>query len=83
MPVDVIALSFDFWFEIAQADNTLDVGEKPEPLGPVGCLYHVRFVNAGRKGVPTWVESAGHSTIDEAMVAAERRAPAPIRWSTP
>jgi hypothetical protein len=79
-PVDVVALAYDFWYEIGKADDTLDEGEEPAPLGPDGCLYYVRFQRAGERTEPTWVDSGGHRTLPLAVAEAEANAPSAIRW---
>lgn len=81
MPVDVIGLPYDFWFELERAN-----GEEPQErdapaLGADGLLYFVRFRRAGETREPTWPDSAGYSTIEAAMRAAEARAPSPIDWT--
>lgn len=80
-PVDIVALDFDFWFEIGRADDALEPGETPVPLGPDGCLYYVRFVRAGQTTTPTWVDGVGHLTIEEGMAAAQLNVPTAIRWT--
>lgn len=82
-PVDVIALDFDFWFEIGRADDRLEPGEVPQPLGPDGCLYYVRFRHAGEVESRTWVDGGGHPTIEQAMAEAQEKAPTEIRWASP
>jgi hypothetical protein len=32
--MDIIALDYDFWFEIGRADNALDPDETPETAWP-------------------------------------------------
>jgi hypothetical protein len=81
LPVDLVALAYDYWFEFAKADGTLDPGEAPQPLGPDGCLYYLRFRKAGDLATPTWVDSQGCRTIEEATTIAEARAPSPIAWA--
>lgn len=78
--VDIVALDFDFWHEIAKADGTLEEGEEPQHLSVEGQLYYVRFVHAGELAEPTWVDSVGHQSIADALVCAEGRVPEPIRW---
>lgn len=79
LPVDVIALPFDFWFEIAKADHALEVGEHPS-LGAAGQLYYVRFRCAGDPREPTWVDSSGFETVEAAMNLAKQKAPSAIIW---
>ena len=80
-PVDIVALDFDFWFTIAEADGALEADEAPQAFGPDGWLYYHRFTRAGDRSEPTWVDSPGYATIDEAVVSAEARVPSPIVWS--
>jgi len=78
--VDVVALDFDFWYEVGRADDALEPAEEPTPLGEGGALYYVRFGNAGRTDEPTWVDSAGYSNVADAVAFAQSRVPSPIRW---
>ena len=80
-PVDIVGLAYDFWFELAKADEILELGETPQPLGQDGLLYYVRFKHAGELTTPTWPDSAGYSTIKSAMKAAEERTPGAITWN--
>lgn len=80
-PVDIVALTYDFWFELAEADEQLDPGEIPTQLGAEGVLFYVRFRHAGEASTPTWPDSGGLPTLDAAMTAAEERiAPTTIIW---
>ena len=81
MPVDVVALDFDWSFELCRADDEHDEYEEPQPLGADGLLYYVRFQRAGQTATPTWVDSQAHTTVDEAMATAQAKAPSPISWS--
>ena len=78
--VDIVALDYDFWFNLAQADDTLDPDEEPTPLGSQGFLYYARFKHAGDIEEPTWVESPGRATVQEAMRDAEAKTAGPIKW---
>lgn len=80
-PVDIVALDYDFWYEIGKADDQLESGEEPCPLGDGGHLYYVRFRNAGSVAEPTWVDSQSHLTVKEAIATAQERSPTPIEWS--
>ena len=79
-PVDIVGLTFDYWYELAVADESLEPGEAPTPLGPNGMLYYVRFRRAGDLTTPTWVDSAGYATVAEAKSSAEASAPTTIGW---
>ena len=80
MPVDIVALDCDWWYELSKADDQLEPGEEPEPLTAEGFLYYARFKYAGEDSLPTWVESAGRRTIDAAMRDAEEKVPGDILW---
>jgi len=81
MPVDVVGLDYDWWYELAKADGQLDDGEVPEALGSDGFLYYARFQRAGERNEPTWVDSYGHKTTEEAMKAAQEKVVDRIVWS--
>lgn len=83
LPVDIVALEYDFWYEVAAADGTLEEGASPSPLGADGSLYYVRFRRAGDSEVPTWVDSQAFNSPAQAMHAAETRVPTTITWSHP
>lgn len=83
MPVDIVGLTYDFWFELGKADDQLESGEAPTRPGESGLLFYVRFRRAGETSTPTWPDSAGYVTIGEAIRAAEERAPTAIVWSAP
>jgi hypothetical protein len=80
LPVDIIGLPFDFWYEIGRADGDLDADEVSTPLGDDGLLYYYRFRNPGSTVEPTWVDSVSFSTVAEAMAAAETKSATPVRW---
>lgn len=79
-PVDVVGLPYDFWFELAKADEQLEPDETPKAPGEDGVLFYVRFRHAGETSTPTWPDSSGHPTIDAAIKAAEELAPTTIIW---
>lgn len=82
MPVDIVGLPYDFWFELVRADGEEpETEESPEPLGTDGLLYYVRFRHAGETAEPTWPDSRGYRTVEGAMCAAQNRVPSPIDWS--
>ena len=80
MPVDIVALDYDWSFELCRADDDDHEHEEPQPLGPDGFLYYVRFQRAGQTTTPTWVDSSGQSTIEAAMKTAHSRVPSAITW---
>ena len=76
----MISLDYDWWYELARADGQLDEGEETMEFGAGGCLYYVRFREALNPNEPTWVDSYGHRTMEEAMKAAEEKVPEEIDW---
>jgi len=78
--VDIVALEYDWWHSLAEADGQLEEGETPLPLGPDGCLYYVRFQRALNPAESTWVDSYGHQTLSGAMAAAEDKVVGKIGW---
>ncbi|CAM4298926.1 MULTISPECIES: hypothetical protein [Alteromonadales] len=80
-PVDIISLNYDWWFELAKADDQLEPDEKPEPLNQLGVLYYVRFKHATESDEPTWPDSVGCQTIEEAKKIAQSKSPSQIVWS--
>jgi len=80
MPVDVIGLDYDWWFESASGSGTLAADQKPMAPDKQGLTYYARFQRAGEANEPPWVDSDGHPTPEQAMIAAEAKAPAPIVW---
>jgi hypothetical protein len=62
-PVDIVSFDFDWWYELGKADGALEPDEEPQPVGPDGVLYYVRFTHAGQAATPTWVDSGGHATM--------------------
>lgn len=81
--VDVIALDYDYWYEIALADDELEPGEQAGPFSADGTIYYVRFRMAGSTDEPTWMDHGGFTTVDDAKRAAESVAPSPIAWLDP
>jgi hypothetical protein len=80
MPVFVIATDFDFWFEVADADDDLDPGEQPD-LNAEGRLYYLSF-HGLRDGGNFWPDSVHYRSIDEAKLAGQSRVPSPIVWDS-
>ena len=62
-------------------DGLLEEGEEPEPLGPEGLLYHVRFQRAGEEELE-WVDGGCYQTIEDAIKAAEARITGKISWES-
>lgn len=80
VPVDIVSLNYDFWHELAKADGQLEPDEVPQPMNKRGVLYYVRFRHAGETTTPTWPDSAGFPDIEQAMRAAEKKAPSAVEW---
>jgi hypothetical protein len=80
MPVYVVRLDYDFWYEIAAEDDELSPGEVPA-LNPDGYLYYVLFQEV--PAPPIWPDSPGSATVDEAKVFASTKVPGEIAWSEP
>ena len=80
-PVDIVALDFDWWYQLAEADGDLEPDEKPIEPDAQGWIYYVRFKRASDTSEPTWVDSFGDRTIEEAMSAAQAKVQAPIQWN--
>ncbi|MFG1490843.1 hypothetical protein ABMA58_16445 [Oceanospirillum sp. HFRX-1_2] len=80
-PVDIISFDYDWWFELAKADEQLEANENPEPLNIQGVLFYVRFRYATETSEPTWPDSVGYQTISEAKKYAESKSPSGIQWS--
>jgi hypothetical protein len=80
MPVDIVGIDRDWWFELSKADGMLEDGEAPMPLGDNGLLYYARFRHAGEVEEPTWVDTHGCATLAQAMAAAQDKVPTPITW---
>ncbi len=78
MPVFVVRLDYDFWYEVARADGTLEEGEVPN-LNENGNAYYVAFHRLRDDG-SFWPDSGPHRSLDDAKTAAETRVPSPICW---
>jgi hypothetical protein len=81
MPVDIVSLDYDFWYELGKADDQLEPGEVPQRMNENGVLYYCRFRRAGENTTPTWPDSAGYPDIERAMLAAQEQSPSPITWT--
>jgi len=81
-PVDIISLTYDWWYSLNEADDMLEPDEKPERLNENGVLYYVRFRCAGESQEPTWVDSRGYQTINEAIAEAESKVTGSIQWQS-
>lgn len=80
-PVDIVALDYDWHFNLAKLDGQLEPGEEPTPLGPEGWLYYARIRRALQNNEPTWPDSPGFATVREAMQHAEQKVVGGVRWN--
>jgi hypothetical protein len=71
LPVWVVALDYDYWFALGAADDLLEPGEEPTPLGPDGLLYYPSFRS---------IDGPGYPTIVQAKADAQARLTVPINW---
>ena len=80
-PVDIVALDYDWWYELEKADGTLGPAEQPLKPDAQGWIYYVRFRNALERSEPTSVDSPGHGSIAQAIAEAESKLHEPIHWN--
>jgi hypothetical protein len=80
-PVDIVALDYDWWYELGKANGDHSHDEKALEPDAQGWIYYVRFRNALNRSEPTSVDSPGHNTIAQAMAAAEAKVHDRIRWN--
>lgn len=78
--VDVVALDYDWWHSLAEADGQLEPSEQPMPLGPDGWIYYGRLKDVGKPDEPTWPDTFGHHSPDEAAAALEAKLEMVFRW---
>ncbi len=79
-PVDIISLDCDWGYELDKVEGHLAPDDQPTPMGPDGCLYYVRFQHALTPPTPTWPDSIGFATVEEAMRCAEGKVKGGVRW---
>jgi hypothetical protein len=79
MPVDIVGLEYDWYYEIDKVDDLLEEDDQPIPLGEEGLLYHVRFQRAGDTE-SLWIDGGCYQRLEDAMKAAQERTPSPIKW---
>ena len=82
LPVDIVAINYDFWYQLDKADGQLELNDQPEPLNAEGVLYYVRFRKALEPLEPTWPDSSGYTDINEAMAYAQSKVPGSIHWDS-
>jgi hypothetical protein len=77
MPVHVVRADFDFWYEVAAAEDQLEPGETPA-LNDDGLAYYVLF----REVDPDrfWPDDGPAPSAAAARRVAEQRVPSAIRW---
>jgi hypothetical protein len=81
MPVDIIGLDYDWYYESSsKGAGILEDDDRPIPLDSSGLIYYARFRKAGETAEPTWVDTVGDATPEDAMLAAESKIPAGIIW---
>lgn len=79
-PVDIVALDYDWWYAMAEADGQLAPDEVPARSGAEGWLYYVRFTDAGNTRDVVSVDSMGYATISAAVRYAASKVRGTIRW---
>ncbi|NEW37634.1 hypothetical protein GV794_05295 [Nocardia cyriacigeorgica] len=79
--VFVIRLGYDFWYEVAREEGTLEAEETPT-LDADGQAYYVSFHGLRDDG-SFWPDSVAYRSADEAKAAAESRLPSPVIWVAP
>lgn len=75
----VVRLDFDFWYELAKADGTLEPDEQPV-MNADGHAYYVRYRPGWSEGERFWPDSGGFLNLTEAKQEAEATLPGPGRW---
>ena len=80
-PVDIVALDYDWHYNLAREDGHLEPGEESSPLGPDGWLYYSRFRHALEQTEPTSPDSPGFISMQEAMQHAEQKVVGGVRWN--
>lgn len=81
MPVDIVALDYDWGYEIDRAGGRVEHGQESEEMGEDAVLYYGRSREALNASEPTSPDTAGYGTIEEAMQQLERKVAGGIRWS--
>ncbi len=78
MPVAIVRVDHDHWYETAKANGDLEIGEVPR-VDAEGHAYYVSYSNI-REGGTFLPDSRTHYSLGEARADAESRAPSPITW---
>ncbi|MEM1141949.1 MAG: hypothetical protein AAF671_00525 [Pseudomonadota bacterium] len=79
LPVDIVVLTYDWYYENDKKAGVLRDGAEPTPLGPEGTLFHVRFQEAGEID-DLWIDGGCYPTLQEAVEGAQWKAPSKIKW---
>ena len=79
MPVYIVQTDFDFWYELATADGTLEIDDVPGLDGD-GQAFYVSF-HGPPAGRSFWPDSETLDSITAAKATAESRLPSPVAWS--
>ncbi|MFH5802856.1 hypothetical protein [Alienimonas sp. DA493] len=77
MTVHVVQMGYDYWYELAKADDQLEPDEKPD-LNPDGVRFDLLFRTLPKS--PRHPDRAGGLSVDEAKRRAEQLLPTPIQW---
>ncbi|MFI6101175.1 hypothetical protein ACIA8G_37000 [Lentzea sp. NPDC051213] len=78
MPVAIVRLDYDYWYEFAKAANDLEIGDVPR-VDAEGHAYYVSYSNV-RDGDTFRPDSVTHLSHGDARADAEARAPSLITW---
>lgn len=76
--VHIVCQNYDFWYEMAKADNMLEQGEQPE-LNQEGLAFYFLFGQVPETR-PFWVRSEGFPSIEKAKEQAQAQVPSVIEW---
>ena len=60
-PVRIVALPYDYWFSMGEAEGQLEDGEEPDALGNEGLLYYPFFTQLDGPGFPTIIQAKGYA----------------------
>jgi len=78
-PVDITGMPYDYWYELAALEGTLEKGQMPTLFfGTDRLLYYVRLEGAGTKKPKP--DSIAFPTLAAAVEHAEQSVSGAIRW---
>lgn len=66
MRIAIIARDYDVWHSMAQAEDWLEPGQHPTPLGPDGLLYYQQGELTPHQtlgGVKAWIDAKDYGPI--------------------